>query len=245
MVVKKKNLLLGAVALIGLLPGCGVRKSGNRANKMVASRTVDIPLADNEVVAGSDIALEEETLRSFFDNDIEEFVAALEQEDGENQHVAQAEESAAEEMMTEVDSNNDAFAWVEDADDHVAQVFKTVYFDFDRHGVRPDQKNIVEKDIDVARATLAQARQEGQEPTIVIEGHSCHSAGSSAYNLALSEKRAKAIADWFVNEGVARENIKIVGRGKEVPAVIDGQAVSGGRDEQAPNRRVEVRVINS
>ena len=79
---------------------------------------------------------------------------------------------------------------------------------------------------------------------MVIEGHSCHSAGSAVYNLALSEKRAKALADRLVAGGVPSQNIKVVGRGQEVPAVVEGKAVTGDRKEQAPNRRDEVRVIH-
>jgi peptidoglycan-associated lipoprotein len=184
-------------------------------------------------MAESDIALEEETLRSFFDNDLEEFVASVDYKDGGKQAARLA-----------ADADNSEFAWVQ-GNDQAAGAFKTVFFDFDRSSVRPDQKNIVETDIQAARKVLAEARKNGAEPTIVIEGHACHSAGSSAYNLAISERRAKAISDWFVSEGVARDNIKIVGRGKEVPAVVDGKPVTGGREEQWPNRRVEVHVINS
>ncbi len=239
MVVGKKSLLAG-IALLSLLPGCGGRKKDKTMdeNKKVAQRMVNIPLAENEIMAESDIALEEETLRSFFEDDLQEFVAAIDDKDGGKQ----AARSNADRLTT--DADNSEFAWVQ-GDDQAAGAFKTVFFDFDRSTVRPDQKNIVESDIQAARKVLAEARKNGAEPTIVIEGHSCHSAGSSAYNVALSERRAKAISDWFVTEGVARENIKIVGRGKEVPAVVDGKVVTGGREEQWPNRRVEVHVINS
>ena len=83
------------------------------------------------------------------------------------------------------------------------------------------------------------------EPTIIIEGHACHSSGSSVYNLALSEKRAKAIADWFTSQSVPENNIKIVGRGFESPAIVSGKTIEGDKQQQWPNRRVEVHVLYS
>ena len=59
---------------------------------------------------------------------------------------------------------------------------------------------------------------EGGEPTIVIEGHSCHSAGSKTYNMVLSERRAKAVSDRLVAAGIPADKIKIVSRGQECPA---------------------------
>ena len=51
------------------------------------------------------------------------------------------------------------------------------------------------------------------------------------------------MADVFVAAGVDRSAIKIVGRGQECPAMINGKAINGSREQRAPNRRVEVRVI--
>jgi peptidoglycan-associated lipoprotein len=121
--------------------------------------------------------------------------------------------------------------------------FKVVYFDFDRFEVRQDQQEVALYDVDQVKAAVKEAEAKGQKPVVVIEGHACHSAGSATYNLALSEKRAKALEDMFVAQGIAKEDIKIVGRGKEVPAIIDGKAVTGSRQEQWPNRRDEIHVM--
>lgn len=120
--------------------------------------------------------------------------------------------------------------------------FKVVHFDFDKATIRADQEAIVEHDIKMAKALLEDG---ADEVTVVIDGHSCSSAGSRAYNLALSERRAKTLRDRFVAEGIAPENLKIVARGAEVPAIVDGHPVTGDRVAQAPNRRDEVRAIYS
>ena len=77
-------------------------------------------------------------------------------------------------------------------------------------------------------------------PTIVVEGHASPE-GSSAYNLALSEKRAKALRDRLVAAGVPANLIKIVGRGKEMPVLAN----NSDRQANWVNRRDEIRLIYS
>jgi outer membrane protein OmpA-like peptidoglycan-associated protein len=73
---------------------------------------------------------------------------------------------------------------------------------------------------------------------IRVEGHT-DSVGSDAYNQALSERRAKAVVDYFVAQGaVKRSDISSVGYGESKPiATNDTEA---GR---AQNRRVEVQIL--
>lgn len=141
-------------------------------------------------------------------------------------------------------AQNDAkdFAWAAGQNE---DGLNPVYFDFDRFAIRPDQEEVVGSDVKKVKNDLKVAQKKGDAPVIVVEGHACHAAGSSVYNMALSEKRAKVLADRLSKEGVPSETIKIVGRGKEVPAMINGKAVSGDREEQWPNRRDEIRVIYS
>ncbi len=144
--------------------------------------------------------------RSFFDDEVGAFV--LEDD-------AQAQ-----------DQNQQA-SWVAQAD---TKQFKPVYFDFDKYAIRNDQQSQVEAD---AQEALKVAKNQQKE--VVIEGHACHSAGSKAYNLILSEHRAQMVAKRLEEEGVPAENMKVVGRGTEMPVVL-----GGSREEQWPNRRVEV-----
>jgi len=127
-------------------------------------------------------------------------------------------------------------AWV-DQDDGT----QPIYFDFDKYAVRDDQEPAVKEDIQYAKKELKKNDLVPQQAAVVVEGHSCHSAGSAVYNLALSNKRAKVVADRFKAEGLA---VKTVGRGAEMPAIINGKAVTGGREQQALNRRVEVKVLH-
>lgn len=66
----------------------------------------------------------------------------------------------------------------------------------------------------------------------VVEGHT-DATGSAAYNLALSERRARAVVDYLVALGLPESRFVTLGRGKTAPRVADPYAPE--------NRRVETR----
>jgi outer membrane protein OmpA-like peptidoglycan-associated protein len=70
-----------------------------------------------------------------------------------------------------------------------------------------------------------------------VTGHADRS-GSDAYNMALSLRRANAVKDQLVREGIAANQIVVVGRGESQPLV---PTADGVREPQ--NRRVEI-VLN-
>lgn len=62
--------------------------------------------------------------------------------------------------------------------------------------------------------------------------------GNQAYNLELSRRRAEAVAAYLVAQGVARERLRVEGRGpREQPVVLDGVAST------AANRVVELTFV--
>ncbi len=108
---------------------------------------------------------------------------------------------------------------------------KTLYFEFNKYEMSdlpPDQRSVLAHDIQVIKSLLDKGYR------ITLEGHACDSAGSTDYNMMLSEKRAQAVKDALANEGI-RGEIHVVGRGCEHLIVP-----SGDRQQQAPNRRVEI-----
>jgi outer membrane protein OmpA-like peptidoglycan-associated protein len=177
-------------------------------------------------VAWNDVSVPvaDDGVRSFFDDNMNEF--------------------SPEDCSNAVLAQNDAkdFAWAAGQNE---DGLNPVYFDFDRFAIRPDQEKVVGSDVKKVKSELKVAQKQGDAPVIVVEGHACHAAGSSVYNMALSEKRAKVLADRLSKEGVPAENMKIVGRGNEVSAVLNGKAVTGSREEQWANRRDEIRVVRS
>lgn len=101
---------------------------------------------------------------------------------------------------------------------------KTVYFNYDRFEIRPDQIPDLEKS---AKFIKKQSR------TILIEGH-CDERGTIEYNMSLGQKRAEAIKAFLVNRGVEEAKLSTISRGKEAPAVPgDSEAA------RSKNRRCE------
>ena len=123
---------------------------------------------------------------------------------------------------------------------------KTVYFDFDKYSIRKDQESVVAQNVDTIKNTLAQQESGKAKKVVVIEGNACSSAGSAAYNMALSEKSAKVFADRLVASGISRDKIKVVGRGQECPAVdAGGKPCTGSKEQQWLNRRDEINLVKA
>ncbi|MBP9764943.1 OmpA family protein [Candidatus Babeliales bacterium] len=131
-------------------------------------------------------------------------------------------------------SDNPTFSWENIDAEKSKQQFKTIYFDFDKDDVKPSENVSLNHDCQEAKAMVKKGK------TVVVEGHACHSAGSAAYNLAISERRARNVAEKLVENGVNAQSIKIAPRGQEMPV-----RKGGSRSEQWVNRRVELYAIDS
>ncbi len=106
---------------------------------------------------------------------------------------------------------------------------RTVYFAFDDDTVTSEGRALLE-----AHAWFL-SRDENAGLVITVEGHA-DERGTPAYNLALGERRAKAVAQILMLNGVSASQIKTVSHGEEKPAVL-------GHDESAwsKNRRGELK----
>ena len=99
----------------------------------------------------------------------------------------------------------------------VASPLKDVFFDFDKSGIRDDQKSPLAEDVAWLKGNT--------RAKVTIEGH-CDERGTAEYNLALGERRAKAVKDYLVAAGIPAERIATVSYGEERPFVL-------GHDESA------------
>jgi len=226
----KQYAVLSLLVLVGL-SGCwrNRKKEQQKNNGQVVAMTdsVNIPLATEEN-------------NFLLDENLDELMTIADDSfDGvENQNV-----------KTQISKINvdDEFSWIEETSENDRQ-FKNVYFAFDSCDITPDQEENLHYNIALAKRIVDEHLLFGDkshQPTIVIDGNSCHSAGSKAYNLVLSEQRAGALQERFVAAGISRDYIKIVGRGSEIPVIKDGKVVTGDRQQQWPNRRDEVHITFS
>lgn len=83
-----------------------------------------------------------------------------------------------------------------------------VFFDFDRSVIRNEARSGLE-----ANARLLKS-QPGEK--VLIEGH-CDERGTSAYNLVLGERRARAAAQYLRDLDIPSSQIQIMSYGKERP----------------------------
>jgi outer membrane protein OmpA-like peptidoglycan-associated protein len=85
---------------------------------------------------------------------------------------------------------------------------------------------------------LAEVLKERTDQPVIIEGHT-DSIGDHAYNVTLSEKRAQAVEQYLVEQGVDVNRISTKGLGPDFP--LADNASNEGRQR---NRRVEVILPN-
>jgi len=98
-------------------------------------------------------------------------------------------------------------------------------FDFNKVTLRPDGQAVVRAAADTLRGTSER---------VVVTGYT-DSIGSDAYNLKLSERRAKTVRDALVAGGVATDRITSKGMGEANP--VANNVTAEGR---ARNRRVDI-----
>ncbi|WP_095148064.1 OmpA family protein [Pseudomonas sp. Irchel s3a18] len=103
-----------------------------------------------------------------------------------------------------------------------------VKFDFDKATVKPGSLTDV--------ANLADFMKQYPQTTTVVEGHT-DSVGPDAYNQKLSQRRADAVKQVLVQDGVEASRVSSVGYGESRP-VADNSTAEG----RAVNRRVEAQV---
>ena len=103
-----------------------------------------------------------------------------------------------------------------------------VLFDFNKYTLKPGAREKLAK---VSGILLAYPGLRLQ-----LEGHT-DSIGTDEYNLTLSQKRADAVRDYLVSQGVLAANVSSVGLGKENP--VASNDTNEGRQQ---NRRVEMVV---
>ncbi len=106
--------------------------------------------------------------------------------------------------------------------------FQSVYFDFGAYGVSSGMESGIRKNLSVAGTTPGK---------IKIEGN-CDEFGTDEYNYALGLKRAKAVKDALVSQGLNASRVVIVSFGESNPVCSTPSDSCYGK-----NRRVDLRLI--
>lgn len=103
---------------------------------------------------------------------------------------------------------------------------RTLQFDLDRAELKPGASDTLSPVVDFLN--------DYPEVSVRIAGHTCW-LGSNEHNLDLSRRRANAVADYLISQGIDRDRLFVTAEGESQP--IDSNLTEEGRRS---NRRVEV-----
>lgn len=87
-----------------------------------------------------------------------------------------------------------------------AKGLKSVYFDLDRSDVREDMRDVLAKNAEFLKAN--------PKIEVRVDGH-CDERGTTQYNLALGQRRAAAIRDYYTNLSVDPGRLGTLSWGEE------------------------------
>jgi peptidoglycan-associated lipoprotein len=120
-----------------------------------------------------------------------------------NAVIAKADSGAAARQLAEIRAEQVA---------SVAAGLRDVFFAYDSFTITDEGRHALSLDAEWARLN--------PNVQLKIEGH-CDERGTSAYNLVLGEKRAKAVRNYLVELGVAPTHLSVVSYGKERPFCME------------------------
>jgi len=102
---------------------------------------------------------------------------------------------------------------------------KSAFFDFDKAVLRPDGKKALMPTVEWLR--------KNEKVRLQVEGY-CDERGSEAYNLKLGERRAVAVKNFILSQGIDADRVTALSYGK-----VEGSSTK----ERTENRRVGLVVI--
>lgn len=107
--------------------------------------------------------------------------------------------------------------------------FAPIYFDYDKYNLRADQMSALQADLKLL--------QDNPGLKVTIQGHT-DERGTDSYNNNLGKRRADAVAQYLIDNGIAPSRIEAVSAGESSPAVAGAT-----EDSYAKNRRAVFLVI--
>ena len=149
--------------------------------------------------------------------------ASNKQQEADAAAAAEAEAAAA---AAAVASAADDAASVEVSIDSAANLESVFYFEYDQSSLTSAARAALDAQASALRDTVSSVR---------LEGHA-DERGSREYNLALGERRAKAVADYLAIQGVSRSRVEVVSYGEERPISLRSDDAA-----YSLNRRVELK----
>jgi len=108
-----------------------------------------------------------------------------------------------------------------------------VQFDFDKSELKPEAVEVLQP--------VLKTLKKNKKYTLNIGAHA-DSFGTHEYNQSLSDRRAKAVTDFFIANGIVRSRIEAIGFGEELLINRCSNGVECTEEEHSLNRRAEIKA---
>ena len=102
----------------------------------------------------------------------------------------------------------------------------TVFFAFDSSALTPNAQEVLDTQVDWLTA------KRHKKVNVIVQGY-CDERGTREYNLALGERRANAVKQYLVSQGIAEHRISTISYGKERPAVFGSNEAAWAQNRRA------------
>jgi peptidoglycan-associated lipoprotein len=149
---------------------------------------------------------------------------AAPKETTEKKGLVKPEERITEQQLAKIETTDELAKYKEESG-----LFKDIFFDFDKYEVQQDAKAVLKN--------ISSWLLKNNSAKILVEGH-CDERGTNEYNLALGDRRSRAVRDYLVALGIGSSRIETISYGEEKPAC------KAATDEcWAKNRRAHFVVL--
>ena len=113
--------------------------------------------------------------------------------------------------------------------------FEDVHFDFDKSTLKPEAQEILKRNI--------QMLKDNPKAKVRIAGYTS-AAGTDVYNQSLSERRAAAVQEYLIYEGIITpERLSTIGYGETDPAMYEAAPKDLYSKAAKANMRVLFEII--
>ncbi|WP_310992999.1 OmpA family protein [Aequorivita marina] len=193
----------------------------------------------NQPLSGARVALYDDRENKLKSQDTDTEGKTMLAIDGSQNHVVQAFMDGYESNSETVPSTDESEVNVRIALRPIDEIVEDdmvklnpILFDFDKHNIKPQAAFELDK--------LVQLMEKNPDMVIKVEGHT-DNRGSDAYNMDLSNRRAKSTVQYVLSKGIAKDRISGEGFGESRPAI--DCAPNCTREQHHKNRRSDFIVV--
>lgn len=113
-----------------------------------------------------------------------------------------------------------------EARDFMANAEDRVFFAFDSSALTSNAQEVLDTQVEWLNA------RKHKNVNVIVQGY-CDERGTREYNLALGERRANAVKQYLVSQGVNSDRISVISYGKEKPAVLGNNEAAWAQNRRA------------